>query len=81
MPTRKRWVHWIEPNTPRLMHQVFQIIDDKNLSLRQAAESAGIDFKTLHYWASGTEPHLYKFENLINSLGYELLIRRRKRNG
>ena len=54
---------------------LFELIDQSNLSLKEAGKPGGVHLVTLANWKSGkSSPRLTDFENVAQGMGYKLAL-------
>lgn len=63
---------------PRLVRELFAIMDQDGVALSDAAARAGVSHATIVKWPGCYSPVLGNFEAVLNGLGYELKIVRKR---
>lgn len=64
---------------PRLVRELFDILERDRIALTDAADRAGVCHATISKWPGSHSPALGNFEAVVNALGYDLrLVRRQK---
>jgi hypothetical protein len=61
---------WAHP----LVKQLYEIMEDKKLSLRDVAERADVSSKAMIKWKRWRSPTLVTFEAALRATGYELMV-------
>ena len=58
---------------------VQRLILRSGLSMRKVAKRAGVSETSLHQWCSGqTGAHAYSLVNVLDALGYEIIVRKKE---
>jgi hypothetical protein len=84
MMTRKGEFQSFKPmpvpeGVPAIVRDLFKIMTEQRLGVRQVAKRSGVDGNTILTWRSSRVPSTTNFEAVANALGYELqLVRREK---
>lgn len=61
-----------------LTAQMVDLAQRQGLSLQALATLSGVGITSLSCWGIRTAPGLERFERVLNSIGYQLVIRERK---
>lgn len=59
-----------------LARQLFELMAEERVTILDLAEKAGVNRNTLTWWKGKSKPQLDLLEACLNSLGYELCIRK-----
>lgn len=65
------------PGQPPIVNVMFELLYDSDLTIRQTAAKAGVDYSAIYRWALGHVPLLSRFTEVLDALGYELRIHRK----
>ena len=69
----------VPEGVPTIVRDLFKIMTEQRLGVRQVAKRSGVDGNTILTWRSSRVPSTTNFEAVANALGYELqLVRREK---
>ena len=70
----------VPQNINPLVRELFEIFNrDKFLTLNLICEKSGLSVDTISQWRYGHAPQLVSFEAVLNSVGYQLVIKPMKR--
>lgn len=67
-------------NGDPLLRQLYQIINEQDLSYSDVCERAGLSHATLYKWKEHKNPLLSHFKATLGALGYELEIKKCERD-
>ena len=65
--------HKVENNQP-LVSEFFQILEKRDMFLKDIAKKSGYDRATIYNWRYGTMPRVNSLEDVLNVLGYKLKV-------
>ncbi len=74
-PNPKNKLCPISPWAHPLVKQLYEIMADKKLSLRDVAERADVHHSAMIKWKRQRSPTLVAFEAVLNAIDYEILIK------
>ena len=61
-----------------LVRLLYDLINQQEQGLRSVSQRSGVSSSTIHSWRYRRSPTVTNFQAVLNSLGYELVIRRRE---
>jgi hypothetical protein len=82
-PFRNRtWVKEVQPGHHPLVSWLSDLIEIGGYSGRAVCDAAGVDPDLISNWRlRGTQPTIGNFDAVLNTMGYELCIRRKSNTG
>lgn len=75
-----RWVGKLSvpENAHPLVKELFEIMNHERISMGEAAKGTGVSRDTVSDWRYRRNPYLPSIEAVLNRLGYELVIRKKR---
>lgn len=68
----------VPTNAHPLVRELFEIMNEQHVAMRDAGKRAGVQFATISDWRYRANPSIVTLGAVLNVLGYELKIVKRK---
>tara|TARA_X000000950_G_scaffold116412_1_gene146137 strand:- start:2804 stop:3055 length:252 start_codon:yes stop_codon:yes gene_type:complete len=59
-----------------LIKELLNLIDEQDFAINYVADKSGVSFQTILRWQKLSIPNLYNFRALLQSIGYNLEIKK-----
>lgn len=70
--------HHIPTNVHPIVRKLFELMHEERLGVLDMSERSGINRNTIKDWKARAVPNIVNLDAFLNTLGYELAIRRKK---
>ena len=61
-----------------LIKELLNLIDEQDFAINYVADKSGVSFQTILRWQNTSIPNLYNFRAVLQSIGYDLEIKKRE---
>jgi predicted transcriptional regulator len=61
-----------------VVKRLAEIIREDEVSIPQLSDDAGVHYATVHSWFKRHSPSVNNLQSVLHTLGYELIIRRKR---
>lgn len=75
---RKFRPHRIPTNVHPIVRRLFELMHEEQLGVLDMSERSGINRNTIKDWKARSIPNVLNFDACLNTLGYELAIRKKR---
>ncbi len=75
---RKRTIEVDDLRCDPLVKELLHLIDGKDVAVKYVAKLSGVGFRTILRWQTNNIPNLYNFRAVLQSIGYDLEIKKKE---